>query len=559
MLATLTLIGVLLAAGIVGGWVARLVRLPSLTGYLGAGIAAQFAVHQHWVGHQQLEALRLPINDLAMALALFVLGGQFRLGDKAKGLLRLFKVSALDAALTLTIVGGLCWFALGSVDGALLLGVLAIAVAPATTLEVLHEYQAKGPVTRAIKSLTALSNIWAVFLFEAVLLLLIAFAGGEASLVDPVWDLVGSIVFGLIAGHLLILLQEQVGRENDAVPLLAIIFLTIGVCTATDVPHMLAFLVTGAVVVNRSRFFPRVTEAMSVYAQPAFVLFFVLSGSHLDFGKLFSNLGVVALYVGGRSVGKIVSMQVGLKGDADGDGRRGTGEKAPLGLGLLCQAGAAIALASYVGKYDEELSQELLSIILGGVVIFELVGPILVKRVAVSAGEVSLRSLLTHSPEAGGSDSLWASVRRTLRGRRTTKAAAEAPAGTVGRFMRPNVAALPREAGMDDILRFANSSPYSLYPVVDPERRLLGLVSLAELSQVAYDPGTAGLVTAEDLTTIGPAEGALTFGDDLDQAAAFFQEYEGDVAAVIESAETPVLVGLVERPQVLQLLRRRGS
>jgi predicted transcriptional regulator len=121
------------------------------------------------------------------------------------------------------------------------------------------------------------------------------------------------------------------------------------------------------------------------------------------------------------------------------------------------------------------------------------------------------------------------------------------------------VAALPREAGMDDILRFANSSPYSLYPVVDPERRLLGLVSLAELSQVAYDPGTAGLVTAEDLTTIGPAEGALTFGDDLDQAAAFFQEYEGDVAAVIESAETPVLVGLVERPQVLQLLRRRGS
>jgi CBS domain-containing protein len=254
-----------------------------------------------------------------------------------------------------------------------------------------------------------------------------------------------------------------------------------------------------------------------------------------------------------------VSMQVGLKGDADGDGRRGTGEKAPLGLGLLCQAGAAIALASYVGKYDEELSQELLSIILGGVVIFELVGPILVKRVAVSAGEVSLRSLLTHSPEAGGSDSLWASVRRTLRGRRTTKAAAEAPAGTVGRFMRPNVAALPREAGMDDILRFANSSPYSLYPVVDPERRLLGLVSLAELSQVAYDPGTAGLVTAEDLTTIGPTEGALTFGDDLGQAAAFFQEYEGDVAAVIESAETPVLVGLVERPQVLQLLRRRGN
>jgi len=557
MLGGLTMLGLLLAAGVFGGWLARLLRLPTLTGYLAAGIAMQLLIHRGWLDHHRLELLRLPINDLAMALALFVLGGQFAGGAKARGIGRLIKVSFLDALLTASLVALACWLALGSLEGALLLGILAIAVAPATTLEVLHEYQAKGPITRTLKRLTALSNVWAVFLFELLLLVLIAIQGGEVSMWDPLWDLTGSLLFGLLAGHLLIFLQEQVGRENDAVPLLAIIFLTIGVCAWAEVPHMLAFLVTGAVVLNRSQFFPRVTASMDVYAQPAFVLFFVLSGTHLDFQVLGQHALAVGLYVGARVIGKVLSVRLALGGDADGDGSRQSGESAPLGLGLLCQAGAAIALAGYVARYDEELSVELLNIILGAVVLFELVGPILVKRVAVSAGEVSLGNLLTHNPEGSGADSFWASLHRTVRGRPSEQTSSQAAEGTVGHFMRPNVAALPREAGMDAIMRFANSSPYSLYPVIDPERQLIGLVSLAELSEVAYDRTTAGLVTAEDLATLGSEESSLATDADLDQAKAFFHHFPGDIAAVVDASGK--LVGLVERAQVVQLVRRRQA
>lgn len=555
MLAGLTLLGLLLAAGVFGGWVARMLRLPTLTGYLGAGIAIKLLEEPLLIDHTQMEKLGQPINALAMALALFVLGGQFKTGKQARGLGRLARVSLLDAGITATLVGVACGLALGSVSGGLILGILAIAVAPATTLEVLHEFQAKGPVTRALKRLTALSNIWAIFLFELALLILMALEGSETSVLAPIWDIVGSLLIGLLAGHLLIFLQEQVGRENDAVPLLAIIFLTIGVCNWSEVPHMLAFLVTGAVVANRSRFFPRVTAGMDVYAQPAFVLFFVLSGSHLNFDKLGSNLLVVVCYVLARSTGKFLSMRIGLGGDADGDGSRKTGERVPMGLGLLCQAGAAIALANYVDRYNEELADTILNVILGAVVIFELVGPILVKRVAVAAGEVSLGNLLTHNPDSGSADSLLASLGRTLRGSGHQKAQNKAPAGTVGRFMRPNVAALPREAGMDDILRFANSSPFSLYPVVDPERKLVGMISLAELSKVAYDRTTASLVVAEDLATLGAQESAMAITDNLDHAKTFFQKFTGDIAAAVDGDGK--LVGLVERTEVLQLLRKR--
>ncbi|MCP4861258.1 MAG: CBS domain-containing protein [Planctomycetes bacterium] len=553
----LLLIGILLAGGVVGGWFARLLRLPTLTGYLAAGIGIHLLATKGYLQHESLEELRHPVNNLAMALALFILGGQFKLkgrGGGPTGMRSLLKVSALESAFTFAIVFGLSMAVLGDLQGAILLAILAIAVAPATTLEVLHEYEAKGSATRKIKQLTALSNVWAVFLFELALVLFFAFEGGDSSFTAPIWDVLGSLVYGLIAGHALILMQERVGRDNYAVPLLAVILLTIGVCEMTDVPHMLAFLVTGAVVVNRSQLFPRITAAMNVYAQPAIVLFFVLSGSHLDFGKLSSHWLAVGLYVLGRTLGKSLGAHFGLYGINAASPTR-QGENPPIGLALLCQAGAAIALASYVESFNEELADDLLNIILGAVVVFELLGPILVKKVAVAAGEVSLGNLMSHTADREGRRGWRAAVRATFGGHRVGKGQDPATV-TVERFMRPNATALRRSANMDVILRFANSSPFNHFPVIDPKDQLVGVVTLADLSQIAYDKRTAALVTAEDIATLSVEEAALTASTTLPEALEFFKQFDGNTAAVISSLEAPVLIGMVERSEVLHLARR---
>jgi len=553
----LLLIGILLAGGVFGGWFARLLRLPTLTGYLAAGIGMHFLATQDYLQHDSLEELRQPVNDLAMALALFILGGQFKLkgrGGGPTGMRSLLRVSALESAFTFAIVFGLSLAVLGDLQGAVLLGILAIAVAPATTLEVLHEYEAKGSATRKIKQLTALSNVWAVFLFELALVLFFAFKGGDSSFTAPIWDVLGSLVYGLVAGHALILMQERVGRDNYAVPLLAVILLTIGVCEMTDVPHMLAFLATGAVVVNRSQLFPRITAAMDVYAQPAIVLFFVLSGSHLDFETLGANWLAVGLYVLGRTLGKSLGAHVGLYGiNAAKPARQG--EDPPIGLALLCQAGAAIALASYVESFDKELANDLLNIILGAVVIFELLGPILVKKVAVAAGEVSLGNLMSHTADREGRRGWRAVMRATFGGHYASKG--QSPQSiTVERFMRPDTTALRRSANMSVILRFANSSPFNHFPVIDPENRLVGVVTLSDLSQIAYDKRTAALVTAEDIATLTPEEASLTASTTLPQALEFFKDFSGNTAAVITSASNPTLIGMVERSEVLHLARR---
>ena len=554
----LLVLGLVLVAGVAGGWVAQHLRLPRLTGYIAAGLFLGHHGIDAFGGHGgeggAADALTGPVNDLAMALVLFVLGAQFRFSKLRHGGRKVLAMSAIETVVTFGLVTLLSWFAIGSAAGAVLLGVMAIAVAPATTIVVLREYRADGPATDALKLVTALSNVWSVLLFEIALIGLIALGGGDAGAQAVMWDLFGSLFYGLVAGHVLILLQERTGRGMDSVPLLTVLCLTIGVSKMTDVPHMLAFLVTGAVVVNRSRFFEPISAAMDVFARPAFVLFFVMSGLHLDFGVLADNWMAVGLYVLARVLGKVGGTRLGMHLSRWNPPTL-TGKGAPpLGLGLLCQAGAAIALANYVGnRYDAELGATLLNVILGGVVIFELVGPLLVKKVVVAAGEISVGELLIKDRGSRDGGGLLHALGVTLRGGRRTRGV-DAETLDVGRIMRRIDQALPSRAGMDEILRFANRSPFNHFPVVADDGRLVGLIALADLDQVAYDRRTANLVVAADLATLGSEEAALTEDAPLEEAVRFFRTFPGNTAAVV-TAESGTLAGMIERAEVMRLAR----
>jgi Kef-type K+ transport system membrane component KefB/predicted transcriptional regulator len=558
-LSALFILGILLAGGMVGGWLAHRFKLPTLTGYLAAGIGISYSAHYLGIDHESLDMLRLPISDFAMALALFVLGGQFKPRPNAKTKNELpgtmIRASLAESLLTFVIVGALCTVALHDLKGGLLLGVLAVAVAPATTLEVLHEYGAKGPATRTLKMLTALSNVWAIFAFELAMLLLFTLSGAsEIGISGPLWDAIGSVLYGLVAGHLLILFQERLGAGNYVVPLLVVIFLTVGFCELTDVPHMLAFLVTGAVVANRSSFFSHITEAMDGYAQPAFVLFFVLSGSHLQFSELAENWLVVGLYVLGRVIGKIMGTNIGFHG-LKSKPSLGSDINPPIGLGLLCQAGAAIALAGYVARYDVDLSERLLAIVLGSVVIFELVGPLLVKRVVIAAGEVDVGHLLSRTQHATGSGSWFKAIKRTFT--HNSNIVDKAPHEILIRdIMKPAVGALQRNAKMDKILSFANHSEFNHFPVVDEDNTLLGIIALQDLSQVAYDHSVANLITAEDVISLTTEQASLSAECSLADALAFFQNFSGNTVAIVEDYAAPALCGMLERTEVLNLARR---
>ena len=550
----LLLLGTLLVAGLLGGWVARRLKLPTLTGQIGAGILLG-GYGFDLVSGETAARLDAPINDLAMALVLFVLGGQFQPSRIRGGVRRLLTLSLTESAVTLLVVAGLTALVVPRVEGALLLGVMAVAVAPATTLVVLGEYGAKGPVSDLVRLLTALSNVWSVLLFEFVLLFLVLLEGGDAGPLDLAVDVFGSLLVGAIAAHVLIFLRERAPWSGDVVPLLAVLLLTIGLCKIVSVPHMLAFLIVGAVVANRSRLFDPMVQSLDAFAQPAFVAFFVLSGLHLDFGLLARHWEAVGIYVLGRTLGKVFGTRAGLRFSGLRLPASTDGSTPPVGLGLLCQAGAAIALAHHAAKYDADLSHFLLSLILGGVVVFELIGPLLLKQVAVAAGEVSLSRLLTHGDREAERMHPLRALRQTLSGRK-------APSGvqlatmTVDRIMRRGVSPLREDAGLDEVLRYANHSPFNQFPVVDSAGRLKGVIQLRDLEYVAYDRAAARLVTAADLVTLTPEEASVPASAKLPEAVEAFRDFPGNTLAVVASREDPRFVGVLERAEVVPLARR---
>lgn len=552
-------LGVALIAGILGGALARRLGAPTLTGYILVG----FALGGHGFGLLDLpalEALRGPVNDLAIAAVLFFLGGSIRF-DRLRGAARpLLVLSLVEAAITAAAVGATCLLVMPRADGALLLAVLAIEIAPATTVIVLREYGARGPTTDTIRVLTALANLWVVVLFEVALLGLTLARGGEAGPWSLLRNFGGSFAVGLVAGHVYVFLQERARWGSAAAPMLAVTLATIGFCKWAGVPHMLAFLTAGAVVVNRSRLIEAVERGLDSFAQPALVAFFVLAGTHLDPGVLGTAWLAVGAYVLARTAARILGTRIGKTVGGLRLVAAGRSEP-PLGLALLCQAGAAIALTQYAAIYDPELSSALLTIVLGAVLIFELAGPLLLKHALVAAGEISLAQLTTRS--ARGSEALHPlrALGRTLRGRRL-RSRSTAETVRVERIMRRGTAGLGAAAGLDEVLRFANQSRFDALPVVDPQGCLTGVIRLQDLEQVAYDPAAGRLVAAQDLAVLTPAEGALTADASLEQAERFFRAHAENCAAVVASTDDARLVGMLERAELLhasRALRGRGA
>ena len=226
----------------------------------------------------------------------------------------------------------------------------------------------------------------------------------------------------------------------------------------------------------------------------------------------------------------------------------------PLGLGLLCQAGAAIMLANLAKSYDPELGDLLLNIILGAVVVFEIVGPLLVKHVVVAAGEVQVGSLLTHGTHRREGVGLWGSLVRTFRGRKL-----DSNHGLheiqVNQIMRHVPKSLSASASLDEVLSFANHSPFNHFPVLTADGKLLGVIALADLADVAYDRRMASLVTAEDLAGLSVQQAALSSKASIEVAVEFFENFEGNTVAVTESHKDHTLVGMMERGEVLAVVR----
>ncbi len=387
----LAALGVILLLALLAGHVVKFLRVPEVTGYILAGVLVGPAGIS-LISHESLESLQV-FSEVALGLILFSIGAVFEVVRFRRVGRKVATLTALESLLAAAFVTGGMLAAGQPLFVALLLGVIAMETAAASTLMVMRECNAAGPLTETLSGVIGLNNIFCLtgFLVVAagfdlhrqVALEGLSWAALYHTLYPLLWQLIGSAALGFMVGVLLATWASQVSEHGEMLILLVgAILLAVGTAQLLELSPLIATLGVGATMVNLSSESRRIFEALGQTDPPLYAIFFVIAGADLNVGLL-PSLGFVGLiYVVGRAGGKLFGTVVATRRiAAEPQVRR------YLGYAMLSQAGLAVGLLLAVNRRFPELAPLITTVVLGAVTVFELVGPIGARYALVRAGE----------------------------------------------------------------------------------------------------------------------------------------------------------------------------
>jgi Kef-type K+ transport system membrane component KefB len=285
---------------------------------------------------------------------------------------------------------------------ALLLGAVAVETAAASTLMVMREGNCHGPLTDTLTGVIGVNNVVCLLAFSLVAAGLdmqttLSEAGGlyalYLSIYPLVWQVVGSIALGFLVGVLLAMWSARVEEKGETLILLCgCVLLCVGVARILHLSPLIGSLAVGATMVNLSPESRRLFNALGETDPPLYAIFFVIAGADLNI-TLLGSLGVLgAIYVGGRSIAKLVGPWAASQRTTLPHSIRNR-----LGLAMLSQAGLAIGLTISISERFPSLAPVVNTVVLASVVVFELIGPLAARFALARSGEVHPQPPLTEA------------------------------------------------------------------------------------------------------------------------------------------------------------------
>ena len=385
--------------------------LPDVTAFLIAGLAigpyGRGSLGVSGLGFNSLhdvEAVSV-VSQVALGFIAFSIGNEFRLTElkefgKQASIIGIFQ-AVITTLLVDAVLIGVHFLAPNalSLPAAITLGAIAAATAPAATLMVVRQYKAKGKLTSLLLPIVALDDAVGLVLFAVSFGVAQALQSGAMDiisiLVNPLVEIVGSLILGSVMGLLLTLLERMFFSNSNRLSLtIAFVFMTISLSTMkfhvgpvhVGFSNLLVCMMLGTIFCNMCPRSPDIMDRADKWTAPLYALFFVLSGAELEL-SVFSSVAVVGIgvmYILSRSAGKYVgamSSAVATKCEKN--------VVKYLGITLLPQAGVALGMSSTamaLGAADGKLIR---NIILFSVLVYELVGPSLTRWALTKAGDIT--------------------------------------------------------------------------------------------------------------------------------------------------------------------------
>ncbi|MCI8514390.1 MAG: cation:proton antiporter [Lachnospiraceae bacterium] len=383
----LTYLAICLFAGLFGGKLVKPLKLPSVTGYLVIGILIGPYV-LNLIPAEAAEGFGI-VSEMALGFIAFSIGAEFKLDYLKKVGRAPVVIAILESFLAVvSVVLALVLFG-QELPFALCLGAIAAATAPAATLMVVRQYKADGPVTQTLLPVVAIDDATALMFFGiSVALAKSITASGDMNiwmtLLDPVVEIVGALVFGAVLGFFLSLLMKWFHSKGNRLSIaVGMVFLCVGVADMLGLSSLLSCMAMSAMFVNLSNAGDKVFSSVDQMTPPLFMLFFLLSGVDLNI-RIIPTVGIVGIiYVIFRVIGKMAGTWVGARLS-----RAEPAVQKYLGFTLIPQAGVAIGLSGVVMAVVPEYGAEIRAIILCATVIYEITGPVITKLALTKAGEI---------------------------------------------------------------------------------------------------------------------------------------------------------------------------
>jgi Kef-type K+ transport system membrane component KefB len=407
---------VVLASYTIGGLVAQ-IRLPHITGYLIAGLVFGPSLANALTGldlpapfdkgilnAEVIEQLSL-FDTLAVALIALTAGGELKIEGLKKGFraissilaAQIVSVGVLVTAFFWLISGAVPYVGLPGVEGLPMVTALAVgamvasvslATSPAATIAVIMESRAAGAMTRNVLSVVVLKDVVVVVAFAIAQVVVAqqigvtAVEGGIAAYLMK--HIVFSIIFGaVVVGGLMALYIRYVNQEL-LIFVVGVVFLVAFIAAELGWDPVLVFLAAGFGVTNFSKTGHRLIETVERLSLPVYVVFFTLAGAKLHLEQLQQVALFAVALVGVRAFAIYSGTKLGSRFAKADEATQTFGW-----MGFVSQAGVSILLAAIVGNTFGELGQSLETLIIGGVAINELIGPVLFKMGLTLSGEAS--------------------------------------------------------------------------------------------------------------------------------------------------------------------------
>ena len=402
-----------LIAGLLMTRVASRFQLPDVTAYLVAGVL---------VGPYVLGRLGVPglgfntaaeveqlgfISTTALGFIAFTIGSEFTVSKLRNTGKKILIIGILEGVITSIVVDIVLLIAhlllpgTLTAAGAITMGAIAAATAPAATLMVVRQYKAKGAVTEVLLPVVALDDAVGLAVFAVSFGIARAMGEGSVSVVsiaiDPLIEIVASLLMGGLLGEVLARLEKLFHSNRNRMALIVgFVLLTVALSMLTfDVgavhvsfSSLLVCMALGVIFCNRSPLAEELMDKADKWTSPLFAMFFILSGAELDLGvfKSAAVIGIGVLYIIFRCVGKYSGAYLGTSITGyDKNVRRW------LGVTLFPQAGVALGMSATAASWGAE-GALIRNIILFGVLVYELFGPVLTKFALTRSGDIQPKS-----------------------------------------------------------------------------------------------------------------------------------------------------------------------